>query len=172
MPKPYLEAGKIVGTHGVKGELRVEPWCDSPQFLTKLKTFYWDAQGTKPVRVLSARPHKNLLLVMLEGCSCASEGDALRGKILYLSRADIKLPRDRYFVQDIIGLSVVDADSGKKYGIVTDVLRTGANDVYQITGDDKQEYLIPVIPDVVIKTEIEEGILQIRPIRGIFEDAD
>lgn len=172
MMKQYLEAGKIVGTHGVKGELRIEPWCDSPAFLAKLKTLYWDPQGLKPVRILSARPHKNLLLAVLEGCSSATEGDLLRGRVLYLNRADVRLPKDRYFVQDIIGLSVVDMDSGKSYGKVTDVLRTGANDVYQVTGDDKKKYLIPVIPDVVIKTEIEEGTLRIRPIRGIFEDAD
>ena len=172
MLKQYLEAGKIVGTPGVRGELRIEPWCDSPQFLAKLKTLYWDAQGQKPVRVISSRPHKNLLLAVLEGCSSATEGDLLRGKILYLDRADVKLPADRYFIQDIVGLSVEDADSGRVYGTVTDVLRTGANDVYQVTDNDGKEYLLPVIPDVVVKTEIGEGKLLIRPIRGIFEDAD
>ena len=84
----------------------------------------------------------------------------------------MKLPADRYFIQDIVGLSVEDADSGRVYGTVTDVLRTGANDVYQVTDNDGKEYLLPVIPDVVVKTEIGEGKLLIRPIRGIFEDAD
>ena len=142
MLKQFLEAGKIVGTHGVKGELRVEPWCDSAEFLAGFKTLYWDC-GAAPVRVLSARPHKNLLLMTVEGCSSATEGDLLRGRVLYLDRRDVKLPEGKFFIQDMIGLSVLDADNGRKYGVLTDVMKTGANDVYQVTGEDGKEIFTP-----------------------------
>ena len=78
MKSPFLEAGRIVGTHGVRGELRVEPWCDSARFLTDFSEFYWDG-GREKVKVVSSRPHKNLLLLKLEGVDTVEAGDALRG---------------------------------------------------------------------------------------------
>ena len=112
--KPFLEAGQIVGTHGVRGEVRVQSWCDSPEIFASLKTLYWDAAGTQPVRVKS-RVHKNLALAKLEGVDTVQDASVLRGRILYLNRRDLDLG-DRYFIQDLVGLSVVDADSGTVYG--------------------------------------------------------
>lgn len=167
----FLEAGKIVGTHGVKGELRVEPWCDSAEFLKKFSNLYWN-HGEEKVHVVSSRVHKSLLLLQLEKISTVEQADALRGKILYLNRQDVTLPKDRYFVQDMIGLHVQDADTGVCYGTLTDVLRTGRNDVYEVTAEGGKEYLIPVIPSVVIETNVEQQYLKIRPLKGIFDDAD
>ena len=116
--------------------------------------------------------HKSLLLLKLEGIDTVEEADALRGRILYLDRADVKLPKGRYFVQDMIGLTVMDADTGKRYGSLTEVMPTGANDVYQVTGEDKVNYLVPAIPDVIVDVDIDGGTLKIRPIRGIFDDAN
>ena len=110
MRKEFLEAGKVVGTHGVRGELRVEPWCDSAEFLTQFKTLYWE-KGSVPVKVLGARVHKSLVLLRLEGVGSATQGDMLRGKILYLARKDAKLPEGRYFIQDLIGMQIQDAAS-------------------------------------------------------------
>ena len=172
MQNRYLEAGRIVGTHGLKGELRLEPWCDSAEFLAPIKTLYWDKAGAQPVKIVSSRPHKSLLLITIEGVDSATQGDILRGKVLYLDRKDAKLPEGRYYIQDIIGLSVCDADTGVCYGELTDVLRTGANDVYQVTSSDKKNYLVPAISSVIVSTDLEQGKMLIRPIRGIFEDAD
>lgn len=172
MQNKYLEAGRIVGTHGVKGELRLEPWCDSAEFLASVKSLYWDKEGTQPVPIVSSRPHKIFLLLTIEGVDSATQGDTLRGKVLYFDRNDVKLPQGHYFVQDIIGLSVCDVDTGVCYGKLTDVMRTGANDVYQVTANDKKNYLIPAIPSVIISTDVVAGNMMIRPIRGIFEDAD
>ena len=80
MKNPFLEAGRVVGTHGVRGELRVEPWCDSAVFLKGIRTFYWE-NGREAVRAVSARPHKNLLLLKLEGIDTVDQGDALRGRV-------------------------------------------------------------------------------------------
>lgn len=171
MKSPFLEAGRVVGTHGVRGELRVEPWCDSARFLTGFSEFYWDG-GKEKVKVVSSRPHKNLLLLKLEGIDTVEAGDALRGRVLYLARKDADLPEDRYFVQDILGLSVVDADSGHVYGKVTDVFQTGSNDVYQVTDEAGANYLVPAIRDVVVRVDVDEGVMELRPMRGIFDDAD
>ena len=169
MVKQYLEAGKIVGTHGLRGEVRIDPWCDSTEFLCKFKRLYY-ADGTE-IQVVSARPHKNIAIVLFKGITSVEQAEVLRGKVVYIDRKDVRLPKNTYFIQDIIGLKAVDADTNKEYGEVTDVMKTGANDVYQITKDGK-DYLIPVIPDVVIKTDIENGILTIRPLEGIFDDED
>ena len=171
MKSPFLEAGRVVGTHGVRGELRVEPWCDSARFLTGFSEFYWDG-GREKVKVVSSRPHKSLLLLKLEGVDTVEAADALRGRVLWLARKDAALPEGRYFVQDILGLSAVDADSGRVYGKVTDVFPTGANDVYQVTDGDGKEYLVPAIRDVVARVDPDEGVLELRPMRGIFDDAD
>lgn len=172
MLQPFLEAGRIVGTHGVKGELRIEPWCDSADFLSKFRTLYWDSNGASSVQVLSSRVHKRLLLAYLEGVTSATQGDSMRGRVLYLRRADVKLPEGTWFVQDMIGLTVLDYDSGKEYGKLTDILKTGANDVYEITALDGKTYLLPSIPQVVLVRDPEAGVMKIRPIKGIFDDED
>ncbi len=171
MLNQYLEAGKIVGTHGLKGELRVDPWCDSAQALAGLKNLYLE-NGARRMEVVSARVHKTQLLLQLKGIDSIEQADALRGKILCIDRTDLPLEEGRYFVQDLIGLNVFNADSFIYYGKLTDVLYTGANDVYQITSESKKDYLIPAIQDVIINVNIPEGKMLIRPMRGIFEDED
>ncbi|MVB10594.1 Ribosome maturation factor RimM [Caprobacter fermentans] len=171
MQKKYLEAGKIVGTHGIKGELRVQPWCDSAEFLTRFSTLYLEA-GNVPVHVLSSRVHKELLLMVLEGVDSVEKADTYRNKVLYLDRSDVTLPDGRYFMQDLVGLDVYDADTFLYYGTLTRVLRTGANDVYQITAQDHKNYLIPAVPEFILGIDLEKGKMMIRPIRGIFDDED
>lgn len=166
--KPYLEAGQIVGTHGVRGEVRVQPWCDSPQQFATFKKLYWDNQGKQPVK-LRARPHKNIALVMLEGVDTVEAAQVLRGKMLYVDRKDLKLPKGHYLVQDLIGITVVDADTGVTYGTLTDVSQTGANAVYHMQ-TEKGEVLIPAIPDVVISIDTKKDILRLRPMKGLLDD--
>ena len=167
--KPFLEAGQIVGTHGVRGEVRVQPWCDSPEVFASLKTLYWDAAGTQPVRVKS-RVHKNLALAKIEGVDTVQDAALLRGRILYLDRRDLDLG-DRYFIQDLVGLAVVDAESGTVYGELTDVSNTGANDIYHMRTPDGKEILIPVIPDIIRQVDIDGGRIAICPMKGLFDNA-
>ena len=172
MLKEFLEAGRIVGTHGLKGELRVEPWCDSPEFLAKFKTLYVK-EGAETLEVTASRPHKSLLLVQLKGIDTVEQGDRMRGKVLFIKRSDAILPEGRYFISDLMGMQVFCADDQTIcYGTITDVIKTGANDVYQITDETKKDYLIPVIDQVVIETDITGRKLLIRPMKGIFEDED
>ena len=167
MKKKYIEAGKIVGTHGLKGEVRIDPWCDSAAFLCGFKYLY-ESDGTKrPVK--SARPQKSLAIIRFEGVDTVEQADMLRGRIVFIDRDDARLPEGVNFIQDLLGLRVEDADDGTFYGEITDVLKTGANDVYQVTKDGK-DYLVPVIPDVVTEKDIDGGVVKIRPLKGIFDD--
>lgn len=170
MLKQFLEVGQIVSTHGVKGEVRVNPWCDSPEFLKKFKTLYFDKNGEKSVKVQS-RVHGNMVLMKIEGVDTVEEAAKLRNKVLFMNRKDAHLDKNSHFIQDLLDCRVLDADNAQEYGIITDVSQTGANDVWHITKDGR-EYLIPAIPDVVISTDVERGEILIRPLKGIFDDED
>ncbi len=169
MKKQYLECGKIVATHGVRGELRVQPWCDSPDFLADFATLYL-GKDHQPVKVTQARAHKNITILKLDGIDTVEQAVTLRGKILYINRDDAKLEEDEYFVQDLIGMDVIDADSGERYGELTDVFQTGANDVYQLTTLDGKQRLFPKIDQVVLQIDLEAGRITIRPLEGLFDD--
>lgn len=170
MVKEFLEGGKIVGTHGVRGEMRVECWCDSPQFLAKFKTLYFD-NGAQAVKVQS-RAHKNMVLMKMPEVDTIEKADTYRGKVVYIKRSDIKLEKGVHFVQDMIGLEVVDSDTKKVYGKVKDVLRTGSNDVYEMEDENKKLFYIPAIPDIIDEIDIENNTLSITPMKGLFSDED
>lgn len=171
MIKDYLEVGQIVGTHGVRGEMRVNPWADSPEFLKQLKRLYFDARGEREIKVISSRVHGNVVLVKLDGIETVEAAAALKNKVLYMRRSDAKLKEGTYFIAELIGCRVLDADEPDKcYGTLTDVSETGANDVWHITDDKGTEYLIPAIPSVVIETDVVNNKVAIRPLKGIFDD--
>ena len=171
MKKQYLDSGKIVGTHGIKGEVRIEPWCDSPEFLCAFKKLYLDEKGQTFIEVKS-RPHKNITLAKIKGVDTIEAAEKLRGKIIYINRDDITLDEGVNFVQDLIGIEVKDAENGTVYGKLTDVIRTGANDVYEITDSNNKKYLAPVIDEVVEEIDVDGGFVLIRPMKGIFDDED
>lgn len=173
MIKQFLEIGQIVSTHGIKGELRVQPWCDTPEFMKKFKTLYLDADGKNAARVLSCRPHGNIVILALEGVDSVEKAQSMKNRLLFMNRNDARLKKGQYFIQDLLDCTVVDADDGDKiYGVITDVSQTGANDVWHITDKNGKEYLIPAIPPVVIETDVVSGIIKIRPMKGIFDDED
>lgn len=171
MKKQFLECGKIVTTHGVLGEVKVQPWCDTPEELTQIAALYLDG-GKSSLEIERGRVHKNMALLKLKGVDSIEQAQPLRGKILWAHRDDIPLGEGQYFIQDLIGLTVIDADDGHAYGILTDVTETGANDVYHITFPDGGVRLAPVIEQVIVSTDIDAGILQIRPLKGLFDDED
>ena len=171
MKKQYLECGKIVTTHGVTGEIKVQPWCNTPEELAEIATLYLDG-GKTSLEVQRSRVHKNMTLLKLKGVDSIEQAQTLRGKILWANRNDIPLEEGENFIQDLIGMTVVDADDGHTYGTLSDVSETGANDVYHITFSDGTIRLAPVIPQVVISTDIDSGVMRIRPLKGLFDDED
>ncbi len=166
--KRFLEAGQIVGTHGIRGEVRVQPWCDGPAVLSPLKYLYFNEGEQK--RKVTCRPHKNIALVKISGIDTVEQAEALRGQVLYLDRQDVKLEKGRYFICDLMGLTVVDDDTDAVYGTCTDVSETGANNVYHMKTPDGKEILIPAIPDVVRRVDIDGGQIRIFAMAGLFDD--
>lgn len=159
-----------MGTHGIKGELRVECWCDSPNFLSNFKVLYLQ-NGQKKI-FIKCRPHKNIALMKIDGIDTIEDAIPLIGQVLYIDRDDVNLEEGKYFVQDIIGLVVLDIDTGKEYGIIKDVIKSGANDVYEMKSNDDKLYYIPVIPDIVKERDFDKGILLIKPMKGLFDNED
>jgi len=171
LKKQYLEIGKIVSTHGIYGEVRVQPWCDDASLLEELDTLYYDGRGRQPLTVLSGRVHKNIVILKIDGITTVEMAQQLRNKVLYVDRDELELEDGCYFIQDLIGLTVWDADESEKcYGTITDVFPTGANDVYEITDTEAIKRLIPAIPEVVLETDVDGGRMVIRPLKGLFDD--
>lgn len=167
----YLEVGKAVGTHGVKGMVRVQVWADSVDFLKKFKYIYTDKNGNGKLTVLRVQPHGNIALVAFKGVETIEHAESLRNTVLYIDRDDAELPEGRYFISDLLGVEVFDADTSVRLGEISDVSQTGANDVWHITNEGK-EYLIPAIDDVLISVDVDKNIAFIRPLKGIFDDED
>lgn len=164
----YLETGKIVSIHGLKGEVKIQPWCDSPEYLCTFKCLY-SKSGDRVYEIERIRPQGNMVIAKLKGIDTPEQAQALRGRILYIDRDDADLPEDSYFVADLIGLEVRD-ESGRSYGVISDVLQTGANDVYEIKSNDGKLYYIPAIPSVILSTDIQDGIMVIYPMEGLFDE--
>ncbi|MEF9983645.1 MAG: ribosome maturation factor RimM [Oscillospiraceae bacterium] len=170
MKNKFIECGKIVTTHGIKGEVKIEPWADSPEFLFDFKKLYLE-KGEICLKVLSCRMHKNMVLAIFEGYDDIDKSNTLRSKILYIDREDANLDEDDYFWQDLIGLNVVDVDDETiSYGKITNITETGANDVYYIKDEDGNEKLIPAIPQVIIKIDMDNEKMFIRPLEGLFDE--
>jgi len=168
MKKEYLEAGKIVNIHGIKGEVKIMPYCDSPELLCEFDRLFL-GKSLKEIYIERSRVQKNIIICKIEGVDTPEEAEKLRNKMLYMHRDDLELDENTYFIQDLIGMTVKDADTGKTYGIIDDVFQTGANDVYSIKSENKS-YLIPAIADVVISTDIESDVMTIRPLEGLFDN--
>ncbi len=162
-----LEIGKITSVFGLKGEFKVMPWCDTPELLCEFETLYWKS-GT-PVTVESARVQKNMVIMKIEGANTPEEAQKLRNRILYMSRDDVELEEGSYFIADLIGLDVVDTATSERYGRLTDVTETGANDVYHVTTDEGKLLLVPAIEQVIDEVDIEGGVMKITPLDGLFD---
>lgn len=171
MKKQYLEIGKIVNVHGLGGMVKVMPWCDSAEFLSGFETLYRGREHI-PMEIERAAVQKNMVLMKFAGVDTPEAANALRNTVLYMNREDVELDDDTYFIQDLQGMRVVDADNGKEYGKLHDVLQTGANDVYEVESPEGRMLLVPVIPDVVLNVDFDADTITIRPLKGLFDDAD
>ncbi len=167
--KKYLEIGKIVSVHGLKGDVKVEPWCNEPEFICEFDRLY-SKDGKREYEIEHSRVQKNMVIMKLKGVDSVEDGQAMRNKILFMDRDDVELEEGYYFFQDLIGLTVLDADSLETYGKIKEVFQTGANDVYHIKSDEGKSYYIPAIAEVIVKTDIEDGKMYIRPLEGLFDE--
>ena len=167
----YLPACKIVSTHGVRGDMKALPLCDGAAFLAKFKRLFTSADGAGETRVLGVRAQGNVILLRLDGITDMDAARAQVGRTYYLAKADAKLPRGRYFIDDLLGCDVVDADTDRVYGQLTNVDRPAAQDIYTVTDGAGEEHMLPAVPEFVKKIDIDARKIFVTPIEGMFTDA-
>ena len=165
MKEQYLEVGKITNVHGLMGEVRVQPWADSPDFLCQFKTLYVDKTHW-PVQVERARVHKNMVILKLNGVTDVNGALAMRNAVLYIDRDDAHLPQGSFFLADIYGLEVRDAETDEVLGKVADILTPPANNVYVVRGG-KREIMIPAVDQFVKEINVDEGYMKVALIEGM-----
>lgn len=168
MKKEFLEIGKIVGTHGVRGGVRLQLWCDGIDFLKGFDTFYL-GEEKKIAFITSLKPAGNVAIAQIKGIDSIEAAERVRNTVIYIKRCDAKLPEGRYFISELIGCAVFDGDTNVPLGTLTDVSETGANDVWHVTRDGK-EYLVPAIPSVIVSVDVEAEKIVLKPLKGIFDD--
>ncbi|HBI64619.1 MAG TPA: 16S rRNA processing protein RimM [Clostridiales bacterium] len=167
MKKQYLEIGKIVNTHGVRGDIKVHPWCDSPDFLAEFETLY--REDHSPLHILSAKVHKGCVLMHVEGVDTIEQAQQMRGLTLYMNRDDVELAEGAFFIQDAIGLPVYDERVGRNIGVVKDIVDGPAGDLYLVQEGSKQ-HMIPGIPQFLRSVDLENGLVTVCTIEGLLSD--
>ena len=169
MKNKYLECGKIINTHGVRGRVKIASYCDSLEALSALTRVFIKKNGVYEERTLSGcAPCRGGVTAALGGCETLEDAERLRDVVLYADRDDFSLGEDRVFIADLLGLDVVDADSGRLYGILCDVSHPGASDIYDILTPDGEHVLLPAVPEFVVSADPDSNI-KIRPIEGFFK---
>ncbi len=167
MQAAYLECGKIINTHGIDGAVKLESWCDSPDILADLeRVFIKEGNTYKQYDVLRASVFKQFVIAKLDGVKDIDAAQALVGTVIYAAREDFELGEGDYFIADLIGLDIIDADSGKVLGKLREVINRGASDIYVIDTPDG-ERMMPAVEEFVDRIELDSGIY-VRPIEGMF----
>ena len=144
----YLECAKIVGTHGVRGMVRAECYCNTPAALAKLKRVYIKERSGeyREVKVLRGSVQKTMVLFTLDGIDTLEAAIPLKGTTLYADRADFRLRPGEVFIADLIGLHVIDNDSGESYGTLSDITTAGVQELYVVETEDGARFMIPGVP--------------------------
>lgn len=164
--KDLIEIGQIVNTHGLRGDLKVMPWCDDPEIFHELEYVLID---NKEYLIEKSTLHKNAVLLKLEGINHINDAEMYRNKVLFVKRADLgELPEGTYYICDLLGCSV-ETDAGRVLGNICDIIKTGSNDVYVVEDEAKKQTLIPVIDEVVKSVDIYEKKIIITPLKGLID---
>ena len=167
--KQYLEVGRIINTHGIKGELKLELWCDGIDYLKQFETLYFDENGKSPVGLLSVRAQKSNAIIRLSGINSIDEAEKYKGTLLYGNRDDAELEDGANYIADLIGCYVIDAETEEEYGRVTDVVNYGASDILDVENGGRHFY-VPVISDIVKETDTEYQVIRIKAMKGLFDE--
>ena len=168
----YIEIGKIVNTHGVWGAVKVEPWCDSPEILSKMKKVFFPPVSKggefREVKILKGSIQKDRVLLTLEGTESVEQAILLKNKVIYAHRDDIPIEEGSFLICDLIGHPVIDVNTGVTYGTLSDVIQGAASDIYEIK-TEKGTTLIPAVKEFIKETDLSKGIF-VSPIKGMFDE--
>ncbi len=164
----YLKIGQIINTHGVKGELKIYPLTDNIKRFKGLKQVWMEfPEGYRAMKIEGVKFVKEFPIIKLENISTMNEAEKLRNQYIYVDRENaVKLPKDTYFIADLIGIQVFTEQEGL-LGTLTDVISTGANDVYEITPSEGKSILIPAIGDVVLNVDINGRRMVVKLLEGL-----
>lgn len=166
MKDDLLEIGKIVNTHGIRGEVKIQPWCDEPELFDELEYLFIEGEKYNIVR---NRFHKTCQIVQLENVNNIDDAERFKNKIVYINRDALELPEGRYYIADIEGLTVKE-QNGRILGVVDEIIKTGSNDVYSLKDTfNKKPVLIPVIEGVVLETNIDGGYIVVKLPKGLID---
>lgn len=165
-----LEVGRIVNTHGLRGEVKVVPWTDNADDLEAVATVYVHLAGEeKSLTVQNIRYQKNNLIVKFAEISSIEEAERYKGAVISAERDELgELPEGVYYIADLIGLRVED-EAGRYIGTIKDVFNTGANDIYEIERGGKKPLLLPVIEETVLEVNIAGGFVRVHILEGLEE---
>jgi len=167
--KQYLECAIIINTHGVRGDVKLESLCDSPNVLADLKRVFVHENGKyREIKVIHTSIFKQFVLATLEGVTDMDQAAAMKGTTLYASRDDFELEEGDYFIADLIGLPIIDVDNGKTYGTVKEVINRGASDIY-VVKTPNGERMMPAVEEFVKKIDLDKGIF-VKTIPGLLSD--
>lgn len=165
---PYIECGKIINAHGCHGALKLESWCNSPDELAALeRLFLKNGAVYTERRVVRSSVYKQFAIVTLENVDSMDEALSLKGSTVYALREDFDLEEGEYFITDLTGLNVIDANDGRVYGKLSEVINRGASDIY-VVDTPNGERMIPAVPEFIDRIELETGIF-VTPIEGMLD---
>ncbi len=164
MKSELLDAGQIVNTHGIHGEIKILPWCDGPEFLEPFERVSIDGCS---YHVERCRVQGTCVLMKLRGIDDINSAMKLRGRTLRIYRQDASLQDGRVFIADLLGLRVLCDD--REIGVVTDVLQLPSNDVYVVSG--AHSYMIPAVHEFILELNLSGGYVRVRLIEGMQTDA-
>lgn len=156
-----IEIGQIVNTHGIKGEVKLNPWTDDLYDILELDELY--QKDGSALKIESARVHKNTVIIKFDGINDMSAAEKMRGVVLFTEKTP--LPEGRYYIKDLIGLSAM-TETGK-IGELTDVFNTGANDIYEIRTEDGKRIYLPVIEGVIGDVDLVEKTIYVTIPEGL-----
>lgn len=164
-----VRIGKIVGCHGIRGDLKVRPTSPDPEWPSTARQLFI---GEKPYKVLQARPQGPLILTRLEGVDSRTLAETLVGSVLYVSQEDLGEPgEDEYWADDLIGLSVMDAQTGRKRGIVKDLLSSAGSDFLEIQLEDSTEtVVVPFITQFFPTVDLENKTVTVDLLGDFLSD--
>ncbi|MBO8128178.1 MAG: 16S rRNA processing protein RimM [Peptococcaceae bacterium] len=170
MTAQFITIGKIVNTQGHRGNVRVIPLTEFPERFMKLKEVWVERKGSQvKMHVEQAFAHKKFIILKFREVENMNEAERLKGSLVKIPREDVmELPPGHYYVFDIVGLRVFDV-SGEYLGEISDVLQTGANDVYVVEKEKQKPLLVPALKDVVKKINIEEKEMIVELPEGLRE---
>jgi 16S rRNA processing protein RimM len=167
--KRYIECGKIINTHGCRGGVKAESWCNSEEDLAELsRVFILHGSEYEEYKVTKSSIFKQFVLLDLKGVDDMDKAMLLKNKTLYALREDFALEEGEFFLADMIGLDVIDADNGRVYGTLTDVTDGVRHQIYTIK-TDKGEVLFPAVKEFLKEIDTERGVF-IHVIPGFFDD--